>query len=101
MSLHASFFACPSDFSLFFLGVEQSPVLLQAHFVYSAVVLKVAVYIFLLLGSFCPINIWTQLVFFVLPSLFPHAQSRLTYVSRILKGKGINPTVVKVYFIYF
>ena len=54
------FFTCQSDFSLFFLGVEQFPVLLQAHFVYSAVVFKVG--IFLLLGSFCPIIIWTQLV---------------------------------------
>ena len=42
-------------------GVEQFPVLLQAHFVHSVVVFKVAIYIFLLLGSFCPINTWTQL----------------------------------------
>ena len=55
------FFTCQSDFSLFFLGVEQFSVLLQAHFVYSGVVFKVAIYIFLLLGSFCRINIWTQL----------------------------------------
>ena len=35
--------------------------LLQTTFVYSAVVFKVAIYIFLLLASFCPINISTQL----------------------------------------
>ena len=48
-------------FSLFFLGVEQFPVLLQVPFVYSAVVFKVGIDIFLLLVCFCPINIWTQL----------------------------------------
>ena len=40
MNLHASFFTCQSDFSLFFLGVEPFPVLLQVPFVYSGVVIE-------------------------------------------------------------
>ena len=38
MNLQAPFFTCQSNFSLFFLGVEPFPVLLQAPFVYSGVV---------------------------------------------------------------
>ena len=40
MNLQASFFTCQSDFSLFFLGVEPFPVLLQAPFVYSGVAIE-------------------------------------------------------------
>ena len=40
MNLQASFFTYQSDFSLFFLGVEPFPVLLQAPFVYSGVVIE-------------------------------------------------------------